>query len=223
MTHFDAVVFDCDGVLVDSEVLSARVSQRILSDLGWNAALEELMELFTGCSQEFFVAEIERRIGRRLEPGWDDPYAGWLMEAFRCELTAVPGIESALEQIALPVAVASNSGRERIRSSLDLVGLLPRFAGKIASAEDVVAGKPEPDVYLRAAEILGVAPERCIAIDDSAFGVEAARRAGMYVLAYGPGAATRAGDGVPSISDLRLLPAVVDRLVSLGSTASGRR
>ncbi|WP_431779590.1 HAD family hydrolase [Microbacterium aurantiacum] len=218
--HFDAVVFDCDGVLVDSELLSMRMSQRLLRDVGWDADIDELMATFTGCSREFFDAEVERRIGRPLEPGWDAAYSGWLAEAFESELTAVPGIAPALERIGLPVAVASNSGHDRIRMSLDLVGLLPRFDGRIASAEDVAAGKPEPDVYLRAADMLGVAPERCIAIDDSVFGVEAARRAGMLVLAYRPDAVTAAVDRVLPIDDLHRLPEVVDRLAREGVPSS---
>ncbi|MGW9630203.1 HAD family hydrolase [Agromyces sp. NPDC055520] len=219
MTHFDAVIFDCDGVLVDSEILSAGVSQRILADLGWHVDLATMMEMFVGCSHEFFVEQTERHIGRRLEPGWSVPYRGWLETAFRAELKAVPGITRALDRITLPTAVASNSRHERIRMSLNIVGLLQRFDGRISSAEDVAAGKPEPDVYLHAADILGVPPERCIAIDDSRFGVEAAQRAGMYVLAYaGHGYADQlpGGDRVFPLHDLDALPDVVDRLTSTG-------
>ncbi|WP_424936847.1 MULTISPECIES: HAD family hydrolase [Bacteria] len=219
-THFDAVVFDCDGVLVDSERLSATVSQRILAGLGWDIGVDELMERFTGCSQEHLVAAIESRIGRRLEPGWDASHREWLEEAFRAGLTPVPGIRRALERIGMPVAVASNSGHERIRMSLELVGLLPWFDGRISSAADVPAGKPAPDVYLRAAEILGVAPERCIAIDDSRFGVEAARRAGMLVLAYGPEGAFAPEERIVPIDDLHRLPDLLDRLVREGRVAA---
>lgn len=223
MNHFDAVVFDCDGVLVDSELLSMRVSQRLLRRLGWDADIRELLEIFTGSSREFFVAEVERRIGRSLAADWDAPYAGWLEEAFRSELSAVPGIEWALDQISLPIAVASNSGQERIRLSLDLVGLLPRFDGRIVSADDVAAGKPKPDVYLRAAELLGVAPARCIAIDDSHFGIEAARRAGMFVLAYGHASrGTSSADGVLPINDLQHLPSIVSELTWKGALSGFR-
>jgi len=220
--RFDAVVFDCDGVLVDSERLSAEVSRRILADLGWDIGTDELMERFTGCSREHFVAAIESRIGRPLEPGWDAPYRGWLEEAFRAGLAPVPGIERALERIGMPVAVASNSGHERIRTSLEIVGLLSRFDGRISSAEDVAAGKPAPDVYLRAAEILGVPPERCIAIDDSRFGVEAARRAGMLVFAYGPEGSFPAEERVVPIHDLRRLPELLDRIVRDGAISPVR-
>lgn len=220
--YYDAVIFDCDGVLVDSEVLSTKVSQRILADLGWDADLETLLELFVGCSSEFYYEEIERRLGRSLEPGWDAPYSGWLDKALEEELEAIPGIAEALGRITLPTAVASNSSHRRIRSSLALVGLLEVFDGRISSAEDVAAGKPAPDVYLHAAELLNVRPERCIAIDDSRFGVESAHRAGMSVLAYagspfaGP---LPEGERIFRFDDMAALPALVERLVTDGTLA----
>lgn len=217
--HFDAIVFDCDGVLVDSETLSMRVSQQIVADLGWQIDLATMMEMFVGCSHEYFVEQVEKNIGRKLEHGWDDPYRGRLEQALRAELTAIPGITGALDQISLPSAVASNSRHARIRMSLDIVGLLRRFEGKISSAEDVLAGKPAPDVYLHAAEMLGVPPHRCIAVDDSPFGVEAAHRAGMYVLAYaGPHTASLPErDRVFVLDDIADLPEVVTRLTSTGA------
>lgn len=218
-------MFDCDGVLVDSETLSMKVSQRIVADLGWHVDLASLMGMFVGCSHEFFVSQVEKHIGRSLGPDWDAPYNGWLEEAFRSELTAVPGIKRALEMIRIPIAVASNSGHERIRMSLSLVGLLDRFDGRISSANDVTAGKPAPDVYLHAAERLGVAPDRCIAIDDSRFGVEAAQRAGMYVLAYsahGTGAQLPIGERTHRLDDMTDLPCVVERLISTGAADKQR-
>ncbi len=181
---FDAVVFDCDGVLVDSESLSAVVSQRVFADLGWNVDLDTVTSRFTGCSQEFLVAELEKNLGRRLPAGWFAPYRHWLDEALRDGVQSIEGVSAALDAIRLPIAVASNSDHARIRLSLEAAGLLPKFEGCIASAEDVRRGKPAPDVYLRAAEMLRVPPERCIAIDDSSFGVNAALAAGMRVLAY---------------------------------------
>ncbi|MGP6170117.1 HAD family hydrolase [Microbacterium sp. A204] len=222
-THFDAVIFDCDGVLIDSELLSMRTSQRMLADLGWEADVDELMDLFAGSSREFFDSEVERRINRKLDPDWRAPYRGWIEKAFRDELTAVPGIVSALERITLPIAVASNSDRARIHAGLEVVGLLPRFVGKISGADDVQAGKPAPDVYLHAAASLRVAPERCIAIDDSRFGVEAAQRAGMFVLAYSPEghADPRLDDHdrTMHLDDLHRLPEVLEQLVN-GATPS---
>lgn len=202
-----------------------KVSQRMVADLGWDVDLATMMEMFVGCSREFFIEQVENNIGRPLGDGWDAPYRGWLEEAFRGELTAIPGVIPALDEIGLPVAVASNSGHERIRMSLRMVGMLQRFQGRISSAEDVAAGKPAPDVYLRAAGVLGVAPERCIAVDDSTFGVEAAHRAGMHVLAYvGDGGSdwVRTGDRVEVLRDMSDLPGVVSRLVSTGRGTAAR-
>lgn len=220
---YDAVVFDCDGVLVDSEVLSSTVSQRVLADLGWNVDFETMMATFVGCSNEFFVSEVEKNTGRTLAPDWSVPYWPWFEEAFREGLREIKGISVALDQIDLPTAVASNSGYERIRMSLEIVGLLDRFDGRICSAEDVAQGKPAPDVYLRAAELLCVAPERCIAIDDSAFGVQSARAAGMHVLAYEteltpPGA--HSGPRTTVFHSMGEVPRLIDQLRRLGATAA---
>lgn len=180
----EAIVFDCDGVLVDSEVLGMTVGQRVLADLGWQVEVPELIEKFMGSSHEHYVSEVEKKLGRALEPGWDAPYRAWYEKAYAEELREIEGISAAIERISLPMAVASNSRRARIESSLRTVGLYAKFAGSIASAEDVPQGKPAPDVYLKAAEKLGVAPERCLAVEDSRFGVQAALSAGMSVFAH---------------------------------------
>lgn len=225
--HFDAVIFDCDGVLVDSEMISMEVSQRIVADLGWEADLATMFEMFVGSSHEYFVSTIETQIGRPLAADWNRPYRGWLEAELRDKLLPIPGVVDAIDRISLPTAVASNSGHDRIRLSLDLVGLLPHFDGRISSAEDVDSGKPEPDVYLHAAEILGVPPHRCIAIDDSRFGIVAAQRAGMRVLAFD---GDQEGRGLPLdgprtslLTDMDDLPALVDRLVTTGRSESSRR
>lgn len=184
LPRYDAVVFDCDGVIVDSEKLAIEVTHRIVADLGWETDRETLARLFVGCSSEFYHRTLEQQLGRQLEPGWKQPYEPWLEEAFEERLTAIPGIREVLDGLTLPFALASNSKHHRIRKSLGIVGLLDRFEGRIHSAEDEAAGKPAPDVYLSAAAGLGVDPSRCIAVDDSPPGVLAAERAGMHVLAY---------------------------------------
>lgn len=180
----ELVIFDCDGVLVDSELLAARVSRRVLADLGCDVSLDEIIERFVGASSEVYHAGVSEMLGRPLEPGWERPYSAWYAEAFRTELRAVPGIRESLAELTLPTCVASNSGHARIRDSLRATELLTNFDGRIFSAEDVERGKPEPDVYLWAAERMGVAPADCVVVEDSVFGVRAARAAGMRVLAY---------------------------------------
>lgn len=219
-THFEAVIFDCDGVLVDSEELSMRVSQRIVAELGWDVDLETLMQLFVGASHEFFVEQVEKKIGRTLEAGWNEPFEGWLEAALHEGLQPIPGVAQALDRLSLPIAVASNSRHDRIRLSLEIVGLLDRFDGRISSAQDVGAGKPEPDVYLHAAELLGVPPHRCIAIDDSLFGITAAHRAGMHVIAYGYTRKDQrlpASDRLSTLTDMNSLPSIVERIAAIGS------
>ncbi|MDL9979252.1 HAD family hydrolase [Microbacterium sp. ASV49] len=178
------VIFDCDGVLVDSEILAARVGQRVLADLGCEVSLDEILERFVGASSEAYRAGVSEMLGRPLAPGWERPYSAWYTEAFRTELRAVPGIAESLLQLSLPTCVASNSGHARIRESLRTTDLLTHFDGRIFSAEDVERGKPEPDVYLWAAKSMGVAPAHCVVVEDSVFGVRAARAAGMRVFAY---------------------------------------
>ncbi|WP_336629732.1 MULTISPECIES: HAD family hydrolase [unclassified Microbacterium] len=180
----ELIIFDCDGVLVDSETLSARVSQRVLADLGCELPLSRALEEFTGASTEVYTARVAELVGRVLEPGWDDCYRSWFTGALETELQAIPGIHECLEGLSVPTCVASNSGHDRIRRSLDVTGLLTRFDGRIFSAEDVARGKPAPDVFLWAAQSMGVAPAACVVVEDSPFGVHAARAAGMRVLGY---------------------------------------
>lgn len=196
-----------------------RVSHRIVGELGWRVDVDTMMRMFTGCSRDYYVSEVERHLGRTLERNWMEPYRGWHEDAFRAELQSIPGIADALDEIDLPTAVASNSSHDRIRLTLGIVGLLDRFDGRIASAQDVAAGKPAPDVYLRSAELLAVPPQRCIAVDDSRFGVTAAVHAGMHVLAYVGSTHSMAiaeSERVHPFDDMADLPGMVERLVRTG-------
>ena len=187
MKDVELVIFDCDGVLVDSERVSVGVVQRVLEDLGWSLSIEEIIERFVGGSKEHFDAQVATQLGRPLPPGWDEPYAAWYRTAFEQELEAVPGISAAIARLTVPSCVASNSSHEHVRKSLRMVGLLQHFDGRIFSAADVARGKPAPDVYLLAAETMGVPPSQCVVVEDSRFGVQAARAAGMRVLGYAGG------------------------------------
>lgn len=210
---YEAVIFDCDGVLVDSEELAMEVSHRLLAELGLHYDPAEMRRRFVGCSSRFFRETVEADLGRPLPAGWDARSSSEMATALRREVTAIPGVEAALRSIRLPVAVASNSGHGRIRLSLETVGLLDSFDPAIASAEDVSDGKPAPDVYLHAAALLGADPARCIAIDDSQFGVLAAYRAGMRVLAFegaGEIATLPVSERVTTFQDMRELPALLD-------------
>jgi len=204
-------VFDCDGVLVDSERLAVAVESRLLGELGWALTEDEVLDRFVGRSDAYMLAEIERALGRPV-PEWSDLYIEHLHAAFEAELTAVEGIHDALDELALPSCIASSGTHEKMRLTLGLTGLLDRFEGRIFSASEVEHGKPAPDLFLHAAERCGVEPERCVVVEDSRSGVEAARAAGMRSFGY-TGGLTPAhwleGPGTVVFDDMRALPALL--------------
>ncbi|KQR67104.1 haloacid dehalogenase [Arthrobacter sp. Leaf337] len=155
---FDLVIFDCDGVLVDSESIAIRVDQRVLADLGWELGLDEIVERFVGKSEAHFVAETERHLGVRLDADWEEKYQHWYRTAFERDLAAVDGIEEALARLRLRHCVASSGTHAKMRRTLGQTGLLPTFEGRIFSASEVDRGKPAPDLFLHAARTLGVEP-----------------------------------------------------------------
>ncbi|MGW1988805.1 HAD family hydrolase [Embleya sp. NPDC001921] len=208
-TGFDLVIFDCDGVLVDSERIAVRVDARVLGALGCAFTEEEIVEHFVGCSRERHTALVEERLGRRLDPNWHQEFRHLYRAAFDAELTAVDGIFTALEQIPGPRCVASNGPRGGVERNLKLVGLHGHFEGRVFSADDVAEGKPAPDLFLHAAREMGADPARCVVIEDSAYGVRAARAAGMRAFGY-VGGLTRADrladSGAVLFDDMRALP-----------------
>lgn len=185
-TTVDLIIFDCDGVLVDSERLAVRVEARLITELGWPIAEADVLDRFVGRSDSYMLGEIERMLGRPV-PDWQDRYEHDLHQAFRDELVAVEGIEAALDELTVRTCVASSGTHEKMLLTLGLTGLFDRFAGRIFSTTDVAHGKPAPDLFLYAAERSGVAPSRCVVVEDSRSGVEAARAAGMRSLGYAGG------------------------------------
>jgi len=203
------VIFDCDGVLVDTERIAVRVDVRVLAALGWPMTEADVVERFMGRSDASMVSEIEAYLGRPLPANWEEPFQAWYRQAFEAELTPVAGIVEALDGITTATCVASSGTHERIRYTLGLTGLYPRFAGRIFSVEDVAHGKPAPDLFLHAASRMGVPPEDCAVIEDSRYGVEAARAAGMRAFGYAGGLTPRdrlEGPGTVVFDDMRDLP-----------------
>ena len=182
----ELVIFDCDGVLVDSERLAVRVESRLLTDLGWPLTETEVLERFVGRSDADMLAKIESTLGRRV-PEWTDRYQHALHAAFRDELTAVAGVADAIDALAVESCVASSGTHDKMRMTLGMTGLHDRFDGRIFSATQVRLGKPAPDLFLFAASEMGVAPARCVVVEDSRSGVVAARAAGMRVLGFAGG------------------------------------
>jgi HAD superfamily hydrolase (TIGR01509 family) len=178
------VIFDCDGVLVDSEPISNRVLAECLTAEGLPTTTEQSVERYMGRSWAACVQLSEKALGRPLPDGFADDFHARLYAAFERELRPIPGIEDALDRIELPACVASSGSHERIRRVLGLTGLLERFDDRIFSAADVRHGKPAPDLFLHAAHASGFDVARCAVVEDSPAGVAAGRAAEMYVLGY---------------------------------------
>ena len=213
MDAVELVIFDCDGVLIDSERLGVEVDVMALRELGWPLSETEAIARFVGRSDRENRAAIEAHLDRKLPDGWGDQVDERYRQAFATALTPVDGVLEALDRISLPTCVASSGTHEHLRYTLELTGLYDRFAGRIFSADDVGRGKPAPDLFLLAAERMDAKPARCVVVEDSRPGVEAARAAGMRVLAFAGGlTAAELLDGPDTIVfyDMRELPSLLD-------------
>jgi HAD superfamily hydrolase (TIGR01509 family) len=182
--NFDLVMFDCDGVLVDSEPIINRAHAEVLSECGYQITPETLIERFCGTSDAEMLGIIESEWGRRLPADYEAQIAE-IVDA-HCEkaLAAFPGIHEVLDGLDLPACVASSGTLRRIRKSLGIVGLLDRFEPHIFSAEMVTRGKPAPDLFLYSAFNMGVDASRCLVIEDSGAGVQGAVSAKMTVIGF---------------------------------------
>ena len=210
MGPFDLIIFDCDGVLVDSERLAVRTEAEILSGLGWALSVSDIVERFVGRSAAYMQHEVERHIGRSVD--WEVEFELRYREAYARELLPVSGVLEALDQIAVPTCVASSGSHEKMQFTLGITGLVDRFRDRIFSADEVARGKPAPDIFLHAARQMSVSPTRCAVVEDSISGVTAALAAHMAVFAFAGGVTTSSqlsiGDAVV-FSDMRELPALL--------------
>jgi HAD superfamily hydrolase (TIGR01509 family) len=181
------VVFDNDGVIVDSEPLAERAMSETISAAGYPMSPEECGEVFRGMTLAGTRQLVEHRSGRPLPADFEEKYTARLFEQFEERLHPVPGIEAVLDRLeaaGTPYCLASSGRRERVRFALATVGLLERFGDRWWGADDVVAGKPAPDLFLLAAREMGAAPQSCVVVEDAEVGVRAARAAGMTVLGF---------------------------------------
>lgn len=183
-TLFDLVIFDCDGVLVDSERITNQVFCTMLNELGVMVTLDDMFEHFVGLSMPQCVVLIEELHGKP-PPDWFVPElrkrAGAALQA---QITPIPGVIEVITSLTTPYCVASSGDHEKIRLTLGATGLLKYFESKIFSVVDVERPKPAPDVFLFAANRCGVHPSRCAVIEDTPTGVTAAVAAGMHVFGY---------------------------------------
>jgi HAD superfamily hydrolase (TIGR01509 family) len=206
---FELVIFDCDGVLVDSEHLAVRVESRYLTELGWPLSEAEIAERFLGQTDAFMDGAIEAQLGGRLPGDWKEQFQARYREAFAAELAPVDGIVEVLDQLTIPACVASSGSHDKLRFTLGHTGLYERFEGRIFSGYEVANNKPAPDLFLHAAARMGAEPARCAVVEDSRFGVEAARAAGMRAFGYAGGLTPPdrlEGLGAVVFEDMRELP-----------------
>ena len=178
------MIFDCDGVLVDSERITNRVFAELLNELGLSVTLEDMFEHFVGSSMADCLVKIAGMLGRPPPPDLAAAYWSRSAAVLDREVGPVPGVADALARIAIPWCVASNGARDKMRLTLDRSGLLPRFDGRLFSARDVAHPKPAPDVFLHAAASCGVVPRDCIVVEDSPTGVAGGVAAGMTVFGF---------------------------------------
>ena len=212
----ELVVFDCDGVLVDSERLAVRIESQLLGELGWPLTEDEVLDRFVGRSDAHMIAQIEAQLGRPV-PEFTEQYLARLHAAIDAELNAVPGVADALDrldELGLATCVASSGTHEKMARTLGRTGLWDRFEGRIFSATQVEHGKPAPDLFLFAASRMGVAPSACMVVEDSRAGVAAARAAGMRSVGFAGGltpAAWLEGPGTVVIEDMAALAGLLGR------------
>jgi HAD superfamily hydrolase (TIGR01509 family) len=183
-SRFSLVIFDCDGVLVDSELITNRIFASMLNELGIPVTLEDMFEQFVGRSMATCLEKIAGLLGRPVPEDFVHQYQVRTNAALKSDLRAVPGIDTVLDEIEVPYCVASSGSHEKMQTTLGITGLLPRFQGKLFSVTEVARGKPFPDVFLYAAAKSGVAASACAVIEDSPTGVEAGVAAGMTVYGY---------------------------------------
>jgi HAD superfamily hydrolase (TIGR01509 family) len=181
---FDLVIFDCDGVLVDSEPISNRVLAECLTEIGLPTTPEESMQTYMGHWWPEILELAQARLGRPLAEGFSEMFRERQMAALAAEIEPVAGATEALDRVESPACVASNGRPEKTRLTLERCGLLERFGGRVFSAYEVERGKPAPDLFLHAARSMGADPRRCAVVEDSVLGVQAARAAGMAAFAF---------------------------------------
>jgi len=178
------VIFDCDGVLIDSETISATMLIRTLADYGVSVDLAYVAQHFLGRSYPTVLAQVRREFGVVLSDSFEAEYRERLLAAFETDLTVTPGVTGVIDRLNVAHCVATSSSPRRVQLSLSLVGLWSRFDGRVFTASEVANGKPAPDLFLHVADRMNVHPADCLVIEDSLNGIRAAKAAGMTVWRY---------------------------------------
>jgi HAD superfamily hydrolase (TIGR01509 family) len=194
MSKPDLIIFDCDGVLVDSEVLSCRCLSEVLAEYGISLGLDEALDLFLGRSVTA-VLEHYKALGHSIPEQFPTELRAGVRAAFLASLCPIEGVSSVLEGLQIPHCVASSSDVERVSFSLSLTGLAPHFDARLYTSQMVARGKPAPDLFLYAAERMQADPQRTLVIEDSISGVMAGKAAGMTVWGFVGGSHYQSRDG----------------------------
>ena len=223
--NFDLVIFDCDGVLVDSELISCRAHAQTLSRHGYAITEQQVLDRFLGVSDREARLTIEAEIGRPLPDDFEAQVKAATLQFYAGDLRAIANVGDAIAAIDLPKCVASSGTPEKIRHGLTCAGLYDILAPHIFSATQVKRGKPAPDLFLFAAEQMRASPARCVVIEDSVPGVTGALAAGMSVLGFHGGSHCRPGHadklraaGAATVfDDMRQLPALIAAEAGAGS------
>ncbi len=210
MSGFDLILFDCDGVLVDSEIIAAQVESRLLTEAGYPISVEEMGERFAGMTWKNILLSIEKEADIPLSASLLDKSEKLLDARLQRDVKIIDGVKFALARLTTQRCICSNSSSARLDMMLTKVGLKPYFAPHIYSAKDLGPDrvKPKPDIFLHGAQQFGVDPSRCLVVEDSTHGVQAARAAGMRVVGF-----TGASHTYPSHAD-RLTDAGAETVIS---------
>ena len=215
--NFDLIIFDCDGVLVDSEVISCRAHAETLTRHGYPITADEVLNRFLGVSDREARLMIENEISRKLPNDFESQVKQATLQFYADDLRAISYVGEAIAAIGLPKCVASSGTPEKIRHGLTCAGLYDQLAPHIFSASEVKRGKPAPDLFLFAAEQMQAAPAQCLVIEDSLPGVTGAVAAGMTVLGFHGGShcppghadTLRAAGAIMTFEDMRQLPDLI--------------
>ncbi|WP_454848470.1 HAD-IA family hydrolase [Rhizobium binxianense] len=205
MDGFDLIIFDCDGVLVDSEIIAADVESKLLTDAGYPISVEEMAERFAGMTWKNILLQVEREASIPLSASLLDKSETLLDIRLERDVQPIAAVEFAVSRLSMKRCICSNSSSKRLDMMLGKVGLKPLFAPNIFSAKDLGPdrAKPKPDIYLHGATQMGVSPGKAVVVEDSVHGIHAARAAGMRVIGFTGGAHT--------------YPAHADRLMDAGA------
>jgi HAD superfamily hydrolase (TIGR01509 family) len=216
----DLIIFDCDGVLVDSELISCRAHAQVLTRYGYPITADQVLQRFLGVSDREARQIVESEIGRELPHDLEAQIKHETLRFYEGDLKAIAHVGEAMAAIGVPKCVASSGTPEKIRHGLTCAGLYQQLAPHIFSATQVRRGKPAPDLFLFAAGQMNAAPERCIVVEDSAPGVTGGRAAGMTVLGFFGGshcsgeheAMLRAAGADRTFADMRQLPGLINQI-----------